>query len=209
LQQTYSAEDDRAHVDWLLDVFADPRYLRVANRPVFLVYRPGHHPDLPGLVEIFRELAALRRQPVPYLIGVNSFHQKDWRKSGFDANVDFEPLFAMLPNPMASGLKLYDYQYSRQLMWKRSRDFPGYPCIFVSWDNTPRRGADGIVFTNSSPQAFEAELRETVESTLDKPFDDRLVFVNAWNEWAEGNHLEPDQKHGLGYLEAVRRVNCQ
>jgi hypothetical protein len=76
----------------------------------------------------------------------------------------------------------------------------------VGWDNTPRRGEHGVVFANSTPQVFEQALRATVTSAADTPFEERLVFLNAWNEWAEGNHLEPDRRHGVEYLEAVRRV---
>jgi hypothetical protein len=78
--------------------------------------------------------------------------------------------------------------------------------MMVGWDNTPRRGADAIVLTDSSPEVFEQELHDVVTSVMDRPFDDRLVFINAWNEWAEGNHLEPDRRHGLAYLDAVDRV---
>ena len=104
-------------------------------------------------------------------------------------------------------LKLYDYLEARRRMVMTGRSHPVYPSVFVSWDNSPRRGENGIVIVNSSPENFELGLAEAVASVQDKPFDERLVFVNAWNEWAEGNHLEPDQRHGLGYLEAVRRVN--
>jgi hypothetical protein len=91
-------------------------------------------------------------------------------------------------------------------MTERKIDFPHYPCVFVSWDNSPRRGQNGIVFANSDPKHFEEGLRETVQSVRHKPPEHRIVFVNAWNEWAEGNHLEPDLKYGNQYLEAVRRV---
>jgi len=71
---------------------------------------------------------------------------------------------------------------------------------------SPRRGAKGMIFTNASPELFEDSLRAVVESVQHKPFDDRLVFLNAWNEWAEGNHLEPDLKFGRGFLDAAQRV---
>lgn len=89
---------------------------------------------------------------------------------------------------------------------QRKVDFPHIPCTFVSWDNTPRRGDNGIIIINSTPEKFAAGLSEMVDSVLDKPVDQRIVFINAWNEWAEGNHLEPDQKYGTQYLEAVKRV---
>ena len=101
----------------------------------------------------------------------------------------------------------YEYAAARRAMRARTTDFPTHPCIMVGWDNTPRRGADAIVLTDSTPERFEAGLREVVNSVADRSFEERLVFVNAWNEWAEGNHLEPDARHGLAYLEAVDRVS--
>jgi hypothetical protein len=89
---------------------------------------------------------------------------------------------------------------------RKTRSFRVYPSIVVAWDNTPRRGQHGVIFTGSTPEAFEEGLRERVTSLGRRAPDDRLLFINAWNEWAEGNHLEPDRKYGLGYLEAVRRV---
>src|SRR5262249_30698352 len=105
-------------------------------------------------------------------------------------------------------LKIYDYTTARRLMTKH-RPFPVYPCIFVGWDNTPRRGDNGIIMINSSAEAFESGLSALVGAQVDKPYDDRLVFINAWNEWAEGNHLEPDLTNGRSYLEAVRHANWE
>jgi lipopolysaccharide biosynthesis protein len=183
LQQTYSPDDDVAHIRWLLPAFADRRYVRVNGRPLFLIYRPGHLPNPARTVEIFQNECLRAKQPQPYLIGINSHNHDDWRTHGFDGSLDFEPQLGALPNPLADGLKIYDYNESWQKMREHyDRDFPTIPTVFVSWD------------------------RETIERVQDRPSEQRLVFINAWNEWAEGNHLEPDQKHGLAYLEAVRRV---
>ncbi len=92
-------------------------------------------------------------------------------------------------------------------MTKQIRNYFTHPCIFVSWDNTPRRGEDGIVIINSTPENFERGLADVVNTLEERPPDERLVFINAWNEWAEGNHLEPDLRYGLQWLEAVKRVN--
>jgi hypothetical protein len=87
-------------------------------------------------------------------------------------------------------------------MNRRVRNFPTIRSVFVRWDNTPRRGADGIVMVNSSPEAFGQELRSTATALPES----QLLFINAWNEWAEGNYLEPDQEFGMAYLEALRRA---
>ena len=151
---------------------------------------------------------ACRRHGVadPFLVGVSSHSQADWRHHGFDANLAFEPQLGVLPGPFEAGLKIYDYTLARERMVARAREFPAIPCVVVSWDNTPRRGEDGIVFINATPEAFGAGLRGAVASVQHEPAERRLVFVNAWNEWAEGNHLEPDQREGRRFLEAVERA---
>ncbi len=210
-QQTYSPDDDVQHARWCLQAFADPRYIRFQGRPVFLIYRPTHLPDPKRTADIFRRECEREGVPAPFMLGINSHQDLDYRTLGFDGTVDFEPQLGVLPNPMADGLKIYDYVHARKAMTARAkhREYPVYPCVFVSWDNCARRNENGIVFLNSSPENFENGLREAVQSVQNRPADDRIVFVNAWNEWAEGNHLEPDQRHGLGYLEAIRRVNCR
>ena len=207
IKQTYPFDDDLRHIRWLLTAFADRRYIRVRGRPLFSIYRPGDLPDPARTLETFR--AECRRQNVaePWLVGINSWGGCDAQELGFDESLDFEPLLAMVPNALGDGLKTCDCTAARAEMKARKSPQAGYPCIFVAWDNTPRRGENGIVFTNASPATFEAELTKVVASVLHQPHDERLVFINAWNEWAEGNHLEPDLEHGLGYLEAVRRVN--
>jgi hypothetical protein len=140
------------------------------------------------------------------LLAVTAHQQKDCRNLGFDGNVDFEPQLSVVPGVLKDGLKVFDYAQARQLMKTRKRDFPFHPCIFVNWDNTPRRGANGVVFVGSTPEIFGAGLEELIHSVQDRPCEERLVFINAWNEWAEGNYLEPDRTHGRSYLEAVRRV---
>jgi hypothetical protein len=201
--QTYSEEDDLAHIKWLMRAFANPRYIRVDGRPLFLVYRPFDLPNPHRTTFTFRNECAKNGLPEPYLLGSNSHSTRDCRTIGFDGNVDFEPHFEGLPGVLEDGLKTYDYVVARHKMASGRRGFSSYPCIFVAWDNSPRRKGNAIVFINSTPENFESGLREAVESSLVKPFEDRLVFVNAWNEWAEGNHLE----NGLGHLEALGRAN--
>ena len=207
IKQTYGHDDDVKHARWLVKAFSDPRYIRVRNRPLFLIYRPRDLPDPARTVETLR--AECRRHHIaePFLVGINSHGSGDAKDLGFDESMDFEPQLGAMPNPLAEGLKIYDYNVGRQKMKAIKNPRAGFPCIFVSWDNTARRSENGIVFINSSPESFESGLRDLVENAQTKPCDERIVFINAWNEWAEGNHLEPDQKHGLAYLEAVRRAS--
>jgi SAM-dependent methyltransferase len=207
LAQEYSLADDVEHARWLTRAFADPRYVRVDGRPLFLVYRPRDLPSPRRTTDIIRREVTRAGLAEPLLLGITSFDNEDFRAVGFDGTVAFEPAFSALPGASAEGGTRCDYTAARRAMRARAADFPTYPCIVVGWDNTPRRGADAIILTDSTPERFEAGLRELVDSVADRAFEDRLVFVNAWNEWAEGNHLEPDARHGSGYLEAVDRVS--
>jgi lipopolysaccharide biosynthesis protein len=233
-KQTYSFEDDKTHAKWLAEAFSDSRYLRVNGRPMLIIYRPHDLPDSARTTEIFRQECVKLGVAEPYLLAINGFRpETDYTKLGFDGTINTEPQFSGLPGifdkhgqndetwrlsrfmrNLKMGirhgrLRVYDYSDSRRVMTAQKRPFPVYAGIFVGWDNTPRRGQDAIVLVNSTPEAFELGLREIIRDTSHKPFEDRLVFIAAWNEWAEGNHLEPDQRYGLGHLEAVKRANLE
>jgi lipopolysaccharide biosynthesis protein len=206
-EQTYSEADDVAHARWLMNAFADPRYMRINDRPLFLVYRPFELPEPMRTTDTFRKECVRAGLPEPYLLGINAHEPtKDTRPLGFDSTLNFEPQLSAVPGPTEPGLKIYDYTIATQSMRNQPRDYPTHPCVLVSWDNTPRRGDNGIVFINSTPESFERGLRRVAGTLSEHPPEERLLFVNAWNEWAEGNYLEPDLRYGLGWLEAVRRV---
>jgi lipopolysaccharide biosynthesis protein len=205
IEQTYSPEDDLAHARWLAGVFADPRYLRVSDRPVFLVYRPRALEDPLRFTELLRQECARGDGSEPLLLGTTAWDGLDHRTLGFDGTVEFEPKLDALGDPFAGRLTVHDYQDARDLM-KAVRGFPVYPSVMVGWDNTPRRGQGATILTGSTPGAFRAALQETIAGLANRVPADRLLFINAWNEWGEGNRLEPERQHGLGYLQAVREV---
>jgi lipopolysaccharide biosynthesis protein len=225
MPQMYSEDDDHEHAKWLVQAFADRRYIRSKDRPVFLIYAPKHHPNIKRFVATLREAASKNRVPDPYLIGINSHSHEDFRPFGFDENLKFEPQLGALPLALQDDtatdirkaankalgidhcdLRLFDYAESRRKMQQHPTPSPSIPCVMVGFDSSPRRGAEGIIIINNSPEAFEQALSEALaDNQRNMPGND-LIFVNAWNEWAEGNHLEPDLAHGLRYLEAVRKA---
>ena len=207
IEQTYSIADDVQHIRWLMHAFADPRYVTVDGHPLFFIYRPLDLPDPLRTTDVFRQECVRHGLREPYLVASNSHADRDYRELGFDATLEFEPQLGLLPGLTERGLKIFDYAFARSRMAARRRTFPTVPCVFVAWDNTPRRGENGIVFINSTPEAFESGLRDILQSASQTPDEQRIVVINAWNEWAEGNHLEPDVRFGLAYLEAVRRAN--
>jgi hypothetical protein len=118
-----------------------------------------------------------------------------FRKDGFT-----NPYIRHNPGPE---LILYE-DYIRLGLPELRRSMDEFPCVMPNWDNTARSGRKGWVFVGSTPELFGQHLREAIASVADKPAEKRLVFVKSWNEWAEGNYLEPDVKFGKGYLEACR-----
>jgi hypothetical protein len=226
LRQTYSAEDDLRHIRWLMEAFTDPRYMLVGNRPLFLVYRPCELPEPKKTTDTFRNECVKAGVPEPFLLGIDAHCRNfDCTRIGFDGTVKFEPQLGVLPDFMddriklskltrnlrmrvkSPKLKIYDYTWARSLMNGDNPDFNYYPSIFVGWDNTPRRGRNGIIILNSDPDKFAEALANTVQQIPGNSFDDRLLFLNAWNEWAEGNYLEPDLRNGKAYLEAIKKVS--
>jgi hypothetical protein len=228
MRQTYSDEDDVNHARWLLNAFADSRYITVGGRPVFLIYRPNDLPQPQRSTDTLRATCVRAGLANPYLVGVDAHTPgSDFRKIGFDTTLAFAPQLGALPDFKDDGyslskwrrnarlgvrsarLKLYDHADAYARMMARTRDFPFIRTVFVGWDNTPRRGENAIVVVNSSPDHFESALRKAVDATERESGSDAFVFLNAWNEWAEGNHLEPDQRYGCEYLKRTKLVASQ
>jgi len=224
IRQSYSDADDLNHIHWLMHAFADPRYVRVNGRPLFLIYRGRDLPDPQRTTDLFRNECVRHGIAEPYLLGMNSHApDTDFRKYGFDNTLSFKPELGVLPDFLddrprraklvrnmkfgvrSPKLKLYDYAWAQKAMMALKRPGQDVPCVFVGWDNSPRRGENGIILVNTNPEVFGQKLSATVESVGVKPREERIVFLNAWNEWAEGNHLEPDLRFGHRFLEIVNR----
>ena len=213
--QTYSLDDDRRHIEWLIPALRDRRAIRIEGKPVFLVYQVKELPDPRRTVDIWRTEVERAGLPGIYLIGVETGWDAAWDATavGFDAKVLFQPQFSMLrtvPRSMVSApgsLEVYDYDAAWPILANPEPvPYRRYSSVFPSWDNSPRRGMAGLAVHNSTPASYEAWLRHTIERTRRDDSEHHIVFVNAWNEWGEGCYLEPDAKHGRGFLEATRRA---
>ncbi len=213
VKQEHSPQDDRNFITSLLPVFADKRYIRVRGQPLLMVYRCDNLPESNRTFDLWRQICLEAGEMPPYIVTADTGSVKPL-VSGADASVEFPPhrmskvTRAERPDGMRADWDgiLYDqravaaYQSTRQ-----EADHTHYRTVMPMWDNTARRQLDGTTFLNARPDVFRAWLRETMLRARDRlPPGQRLVFVNAWNEWAEGAYLEPDEANGRAFLEAAR-----
>lgn len=227
LEQRYGPEDDLAHIESLIPAFRDPRYIRVDGRPLFLVYRTELLPDPKATASIWREAARRAGLGDLYLVRVEGFKRGvDPAEHGFDAAVEFAPdgndmgalkyhrgfagllsRMGVLPKAFARN-RVASYQaLARGMASRPMTPYKQFRCVTPMWDNTARRKENARIIVDSTPALYEDWLRKMAAQTLARQQgEERLVFINAWNEWAEGNHLEPDLKWGRAYLEATRRA---
>jgi lipopolysaccharide biosynthesis protein len=213
IKQEYSFIDDKAHMEFLCkNVFVDKRYIRIKNKPVFIVYRTELFPDIQNTAKIWQQTAMDFGFDGLYLIRVERF-DIDTIPSliGFDAAMEFAPV------SRSSGINSckivndnyildYDEKVLDSLCQKKT-DYKLFRNVFPGWDNYSRRQAGAYLFEKSSPEMFEYYLRQIISYTKSNfPEDEQYFFINAWNEWGEGCHIEPDEKYGFQYLKSCKRA---
>ena len=213
IHQQHSPADDIAFIEHVASYLADPRYLRVDGRPLLLVYRPGLLPDAKATATRWREWCRANGVGEIRLAYVQSFDRVDPRKIGFDAAVEFPPNNTA-PAPITARQHLLNPDYrgdvhdwrelAQQSMAQADPDYPRYPGVNSGWDNEPRRSGNGRVFLHASPRGYRDWLRHAVTVAQRRFPAQPLVFLNAWNEWAEGAVLEPDARLGHAWLDATR-----
>lgn len=225
IEQHYSEEDDVAHFNYLLPFFKDPRYIRVDGKPVFCVYRPALFPNFDATVELWQKMASQHG----FQLYICKFEAgREWgpryMPASADAAVEFQPLncegwdrkYAWKSKiGERIGLKKYAYKdllpYSKYVDFQMTKpkfsEYKRFPCVMPGWDNSSRRVNMAFrCFTGNTPALFEKWFRYVYENFSPYSLEENFIFINAWNEWAEGCHLEPDLKFGRGFLEAVKNV---
>jgi len=215
LKQTYSPDLDRALIDDLAPFFHDKRYIRVNGNPMFVVYRPLDMPNPYATTQRWREAARANGLANLHLVAAITFGLPDPRPLGFDAAVEFPPhmddmldLRCEVPglDPKFDG-NVCDYTRMVDRMLSRpAPSYRRYRTATPSWDTTARLRHKATIFHGASPAHYERWLRELVQQARLTDPAHRFVFVNAWNEWAESAHLEPDRRFGMAYLEATSRA---
>ncbi len=222
IEQKYPSEQDHInHFYRLLPAFMDKRYIKKDGKPLFMIYNPGGLPNASSFINLWQDLAIENGLPGLFIIAhiYDAADISSILKMGFDA-VENVNIFNYMQSYtlIDRAVTKFSHQllgFPRIVSYKRashyfvseqdSRD-DVIPTIIPNWDHSPRTGRNGIVFHNSNPQLFRWHLQQ-VKECLDKKNDpEPFVFIKSWNEWAEGNYIEPDIRFGTQYLEAIKNV---
>jgi lipopolysaccharide biosynthesis protein len=213
IDQDHSPEDDIAFIEHIAAYLRDPRYLRVEDKPVLLVYRPNLFPDIKASSERWRQWCRENGIGEIHLAYVQSFEQPIPQQIGFDAAVEFPPNLTTQP-PITQDVQLINDAYTGSVFdWRemarqfQCREVAGYPLhrgVNVGWDNEARRPGAGRTYRYSSHRGYRDWLTASIASSRSCQGERPLVFINAWNEWAEGAALEPSLQSGYAMLQATR-----
>jgi lipopolysaccharide biosynthesis protein len=212
--QNHSPDDDLAFIAHVAEYMSHRNYVRVDGRPVLVVYRAELLPDPAATARRWRDFCRSSGLGDIYLVCTHAFTTLDPRDVGFDAALQFPPNNTGLSEyegdlQYESSFVGMTFNYAESVTKAETFSPPMYPLVrsaYPAWDNTARRGHAATIFMNSSPPRYRRYLETVVRQTIEQQpeRDNRLVFVNAWNEWAEGAHLEPDERYGYAHLEATR-----
>lgn len=217
MAQHHSPEDDLAFIEHVSRCMRDGRYIRIGGKPLLVVYRPGLLPSAAETAGRWRTWCRQNGIGEIFLAYTQSFDTKDPSEYGFDAAIEFPPNNSSPPlltnriRPSRPDFACTVYDWDGLVERSCRYADPGYPIfrsVCPSWDNTARRRNAATIFVNSSPDRYRVWLSNAIDDTRARfaKRDEQLVFVNAWNEWAEGAYLEPDVRYGYAYLDATRRA---
>ena len=225
-QQYGGPADHEAHFNYLLPAFLDKRYTRIDDKPVFQINSPLHVPELASFMQQWNDLAVRNGLKGIYFIA-HELPGFDYKKHGYNG-VNFKTpmhLFNRYPQSMIDKMLRKKTKWTKEVLmryFKKPRlydyrkvvavsnysylpkDENVFPVAIPNWDHTPRSKRKADIIYNSTPGLFEENLQHCYDYIQANPADKQVIFIKSWNEWAEGNILEPDALHGRGYLEAVR-----
>jgi len=220
IEQTYPGRGDHEkHFYELLKAFMDSRYVTVDGKPLFLIYQPSEIPEVKGVTDLWREMAENSGLKGLYLVGYSWSPSFVPQECGFDASMRERLPPRRLSISRRRPIKwlrrklqikmgkptIYSYkEILPELLEDKTSNNGVYPCLIPNWDNTPRSGKQGLLLHGSTPELFRLHFRKALQVVRHFPPQHKIVFIKSWNEWAEGNHLEPDLRFGKGYLQVIK-----
>ena len=223
MEQRYPGDDDiQAHFEYIRRAISDPRYLRIEDCPVFVVYKPLLHPQMKHFMEMFNRL--IREAGIAdkfFFIGhaVDSAEIETIHAIGFDAvnivrygehrynkKVIKRIPWALFKYKVLKRPLVLRYSFISKYFIHQDTDKKDYifPTLIPNWDHTPRSGRGGYVFHQPTPELFYRHALQALQAIAHKKPSRQVLFVKSWNEWGEGNYMEPDLKYGKGYIQALR-----
>lgn len=228
VEQHYPGEEDYTrHFFHVLPAFKDPRYITVDGKPLFMIYRPLADPQVIFFIQTWRKLAEENGLPGIYFIGHNNEPYRTAQQiltTGVDAvNTAGISRYITQRSPVQKmmgrikrlllGLPktmLISYELASSFFLNADEDKLEnvFPTIIPNWDNTPRTIEHGVIFEHSTPDLFYQHVLNALSLIEQKQFEHKIIFLKSWNEWAEGNYMEPDKKWGKAYLEALHKAIC-
>ena len=222
IEQKYDDDDIDPHFYHLLPAFKDPRYIKIDGCPAFMIYHPDEMPDPGKFINRWQEISRKNGLPgLTFMAYLDQFITPETIKNREDYGVKYEVVtrlqeqwykyrgfFTRIQRGVIRKIgwpSLRRYKdYMQYLIGDECRDENVIPCVLPNWDHTPRSGRRGMVLLDSTPDLFQQHLGHAIDMVENKK--NPLIFLKAWNEWGEGNYVEPDLKYGHGYLDAIRRV---
>ena len=229
-EQTYPGEqDEKDYFAYLLPFFQDKRYIRIDNKPVFVIYDALDIPDIKQFILRLQKRALDAGLEGLYLMASNKNpDDMDYKEMGFDAKMSYafnEKFKKAIPEvrqrfwtKVQNKISLYfgreytpkfkiNYSELHKKIQFKKLNVETFPMILPNWDNTPSSSDRGVILTGSSPKNFKKELIKAVRFLENTNQEDKIVIVKSWNEWAEGNFIEPDSVYGKEYLKIIKDLS--
>ena len=224
-EQTYPGEEDyKNHFYHILPAFKDERYITIDGKPIFYIFAPLAFSEIRQFIEIWRKLALDNGLNGIHFIGrsVGWLSQnKEILDLGFDSinsvgewraeSANSGKIFNLLRHNLVEkfgGLILKKYNYAKiikHIFSAEDQEENIYPTILPQWDRSPRSGRRAIIYHGSTPELFGKHLENGLELIKDKEYEHKILFLKSWNEWGEGNYVEPDVKYGMKYLNELKK----
>lgn len=231
IEQQYGGEEDwKKHFYYLLDFFKDERYIKIDNKPVYIIYIPQEISCRKQMFALWQRMAKEQGFKGLYLIAMDTYYGKDSHGNYYSAYMDFVPVSLFRYDiswrkhlmvwkqrhidRMKVGQKrvqniiwarnTYSYSYLCKSIERKAKKnvFKTFPGIFSGWDNTSRHDEIGVIVSGSNPRRFQRHITKMLQ--IAEKNEKQFIFLNAWNEWSEGAYVEPDKKYGYAYLRALK-----
>lgn len=224
VQQLYPGKNDYInHFNTLLPAFKDQRYITVDDKPIFMFYAPLDFPDIRLFMNLWNDLALENGLKGIHFVGLTSGWIQNSQKVldlGIDAiapgnlwhaeskvHGKLRKLIEHKIRNIYPNIFLNKYRYKdiiKYLFTDYDRLDNAYPSIIPQWDRSARSGRRAVIYTGSTPELFKSHVQEAIDIVANKPEEKRIIFLRSWNEWAEGNYMEPDLKFGYAYLNSLK-----